>query len=176
MSRLFSRRRLIAVFVIIFAIALAAVLWRVGSTWRVIPSPVPAATFTSIKGDKIALSSLKGRVVLVNFWAPSCAPCIHEMPMLADTYTRLHARGLDVIAVAASYDPPNIVVDYAETRHLPFPVALDIDDAVARSFGGLHAVPSTFVIGRNGQLAEYVEGALDPEALQQMLKRELAAN
>jgi len=163
--RLFSRRWLIAACILIAMLA--------ASTWALFPASAPAVVLTTIKGEKIALSSLKGRVVLVNFWAPSCAPCVHEMPMLAETYARLHARGFDVIAVAASYDPPNIVVDYAETRHLPFAVALDIDDDAAQAFGGLRAVPSTFLIGRDGRVVERVDGALDPAKLQQSLERQL---
>ncbi|HEX8954734.1 MAG TPA: TlpA disulfide reductase family protein [Burkholderiaceae bacterium] len=167
MPRKIHSRRSFAIFAVIAVIAIA--------TAYLFPASAPAVVFTTIKGEKVSLQALKGRVVLVNFWAPSCAPCVREMPMLADTYTRLHARGLDVVAVAASYDPPNIVVDYAETRHLPFAVALDIDDAAAHAFGGLHAVPSTFVIGRNGRIVQRVDGALDPARLQQLLERELSA-
>ena len=143
------------------------------AAWFRLPAIDSAVVVTTIKGEKISLPSLTGRVVLVNFWAPSCAPCVHEMPMLADTYSKLHGRGFDVIAVAANSDPPNIVVDYAETRHLPFAVALDIDDSVAKAFGGLRAVPSTFLIGRDGRIVWHVEGALDPDALRKVLEREL---
>lgn len=158
-------RRSLAIVAVVAVIAIAARL--------LFPALAPTVVLTTIKGEKLSLQALKGRVVLVNFWAPSCAPCVHEMPMLADTYTRLHARGLDVVAVAASYDPPNIVVDYAQSRHLPFAVALDVDDAVAHAFGGLHAVPSTFIIGRDGRIAQRVDGALDPAKLQQVLEHEL---
>jgi peroxiredoxin len=167
MLRPLLRRRSIVILVALVVAAVSALL--------LFPSAAPAVVFTTIKGEKVSLQSLKGRVVLVNFWAPSCTPCVREMPMLADTYSRLHARGFDVVAVAASYDPPNIVVDYAESRHLPFAVVLDIDDGVARAFGGLRAVPSTFVIDRDGRIVQRVDGVLDPAKLQQLLERELAS-
>jgi peroxiredoxin len=160
----FLRRRIIALTV--FALFAA---W----SWSWFPASAPDVVFTTIKGEKVSLQSLKGSVVLVNFWAPSCAPCVREMPMLADAYARLHARGLDVIAVAVSYDPPNVVVDYAETRHLPFNVALDLDDSLEQAFGGLRAVPTTFLIGRDGRIAERFDGPLDSGKLQQLLARQL---
>jgi peroxiredoxin len=156
-----------------YVVALAAIACVAVAALLLYPASAPAVVLSTIKGERVSLSALKGRVVLVNFWAPSCAPCVHEMPMLAETYTRLHARGLDVIAVAASYDPPNIVVDYAQSRQLPFAVALDIDDKVAQAFGGLRAVPTTFLIGRDGRIVQRVDGALDPARLQQLLEREL---
>ena len=155
----------LAVYALFAVMAFLAVLFY--------PAAAPDVALTTITGERLALHSLKGRVVLVNFWAPSCAPCVREMPLLADTYARLHARGLDVIAVAASYDPPDIVLDYAQKRHLPFAVALDIDDRIADAFGGLRAVPSTILIGRDGRIAERTDGALDPARLQQWLERQL---
>ncbi|MBV8634969.1 MAG: TlpA family protein disulfide reductase [Burkholderiaceae bacterium] len=159
------RRWLLATLALFVVLAVAAWLW--------LPAPAPEVVFTTTKGEKLPLQALKGRVVLVNFWAPSCAPCVREMPMLAETYARLHARGLEVVAVAVSYDPPNIVLDYAQTRHLPFPIALDIEDVVAHAFGGLRAVPSTVVIGRDGRIVRRVDGALDPVKLQKLLEQQL---
>src|SRR6185437_15457592 len=96
------RRRPIAILIVVAILAGAALLLFFGAA----PAPAPAVVFTTLKGEKLPLRSLQGKVVLVNFWAPSCAPCVREMPMLADTYARLHARGFEVVAVAASYDPP----------------------------------------------------------------------
>ena len=155
------------------ALAAAAALLVCGTVPPSAPASAPAVVFTTLKGEKLPLQSLQGKVVLVNFWAPSCAPCVREMPMLADTYGKLHARGLEVVAVAASYDPPNVIFDYAQTRRLPFAVALDIDDAIANAFGGLRAVPSTFIVGRDGRIAQRFDGALDPARLQQALERQL---
>jgi len=77
-------------------------------------SAAPQVTFTSLKGEKISMQSLRGKVVLVNFWATSCVGCIHEMPQIIDTYRKYNTRGLETIAVAMSYDPPNYVVNYTE--------------------------------------------------------------
>jgi peroxiredoxin len=68
---------------------------------------------------------MAGKVMLVNFWATSCATCVKEMPQIVATHDKFKARGLDTLAVAMSYDPPAFVAKFAETRKLPFGVAID---------------------------------------------------
>ncbi len=137
-------------------------------------SRAPDVVFATLTGQKISLLSLRGKVVLVDFWSTSCAPCVHEMPQLADTYRQLNARGLEIIAVAASYDPPNAVLDFAQARHLPFPVALDLQEEAAQAFGGIKAVPTTFLIGRDGKVVEHFEGEPEAADMRQMLEKALA--
>jgi thiol-disulfide isomerase/thioredoxin len=71
------------------------------------------------------LPAMAGKVMLVNFWATSCATCVKEMPQIVATHDKFKARGLDTLAVAMSYDPPAFVAKFAETRKLPFGVAID---------------------------------------------------
>jgi thiol-disulfide isomerase/thioredoxin len=89
----------------------------------------PDVTFTKLDGQQVALKDLRGKVVMVNFWATSCTTCVGEMPQMIETYNKFKDRGLDFVAVAMSYDPPNYVLNYTETRKLPFKVALDPQDA-----------------------------------------------
>ena len=67
---------------------------------------------------------LEGRVTLVNFWATSCTTCVAEMPEIVATYNKFKDKGYDTLAVAMSYDPPAFVARFAETRKLPFGVAM----------------------------------------------------
>jgi peroxiredoxin len=134
----------------------------------------PEVVFSTLSGQKVPLQSLRGKIVLVNFWATSCAPCVHEMPQLAGIYRQLNARGLEIVAVAAVYDPPNAVLDFATTRRLPFPVALDIQDEVAQAFGGIKAVPTTYLVGRDGKIIEHFEGELEAADLRRLLEEALA--
>src|SRR3954467_3523528 len=85
----------------------------------------PEVTFISLAGNKISTHSLRGKVVMVNFWATSCTTCVKEMPQMVETYNKFKGQGLEFVAVAMSYDPPNYVLNYTETRKLPFTVALD---------------------------------------------------
>jgi hypothetical protein len=92
----------------------------------------PASTFVLLDGSKRTTDDLKGKVTLVNFWATSCVTCVAEMPKIIATYDKYKARGYDTMAVAMSYDPPSYVVNYTETRKLPFQVAIDNTGASPR--------------------------------------------
>jgi len=133
----------------------------------------PPVTFVSIKGDKISPESLRGKVVMVNFWATSCTTCVAEMPKMVDTYNKFKADGLEFIAVAMSYDPPNYVLNYAETRQLPFKVALDTDGAAAKAYGNVAMTPTTFVIGKDGKILKRYLGEPDFPALHKLLAESL---
>ncbi|OGU37658.1 MAG: thioredoxin, partial [Hydrogenophilales bacterium RIFOXYA1_FULL_63_33] len=114
----------------------------------------PASTFTTLEGKPITLNDLRGKIVLVNFWATSCPGCVKEMPDLIETYNQYKERGFEVVAVAMSYDPPNYVANFAKTRQLPFPVALDVNGEHARAFGNVQLTPTSFIIGKDGHILE----------------------
>jgi peroxiredoxin len=121
----------------------------------------PEVRFATLSGERLATSDLRGKVVLVNFWATSCVACLKEMPRMAETYKKFAPRGYEMIAVAMSYDHPNEVARYATTRGLPFKVALDGDGAIARGFGNIRATPTSFLIDRNGRILKQYVG--EPE-------------
>lgn len=135
----------------------------------------PDVTFTSLTGERIDLKSLRGKVVMVNFWATSCSTCVHEMPQMVDTFNRYKGRGLDFIAVAMSYDPPNYVLNFAETRKLPFTVSLDPQDHLAKSFGDVKLTPTTFLIDKDGSILKRYVGEPDFAALHRLLDKKLSA-
>lgn len=122
----------------------------------------PDVTFTTLTGQKIALKELRGKPVIVTFWATDCPSCIKEIPDLIDLYTRYHASGLDMIAVAMSYDPPNHVLDMTKAQQLPYPVALDLTSELAQAFGGIMFTPSTFLIAPDGSVLKKEIGLFDP--------------
>jgi peroxiredoxin len=135
----------------------------------------PDVVFTSLNGEKITMQSLRGKVVMVNFWATSCTTCVKEMPEMVQTYNKYKDKGLDFVAVAMSYDPPNYVLNYAQTRNLPFKVALDTQGEVAKSFEDVKLTPTTYVIDKNGRIIKRYVGEPDFEALHQLLEKALAA-
>lgn len=134
----------------------------------------PAVTFTTLEGKRIPLESLRGKVVLVNFWATSCPGCIKEMPGMVETYHQYKNKGFEIVAVAMSYDPPNYVLNFVQTRQLPFPVALDINGAHARAFGNVQLTPTSFIVGKDGTVLEQKIGELDFVKLKALLDKELS--
>jgi peroxiredoxin len=137
--------------------------------------PAPDVTFHGITGEKITMQSLRGKVVMVNFWATSCTTCVKEMPEMVNTYNKYRDKGLEFVAVAMSYDPPNYVLNYAQTRNLPFKVALDTQGNVAQSFEEVKLTPTTYVIDKDGNIIKRYVGEPDFAALHQLLEKALAA-
>jgi peroxiredoxin len=133
----------------------------------------PRTTFTTLTGQKLPLESLRGKVVLVNFWATSCPGCVKEMPELVKTYRKYHDRGLETVAVAMSYDPPTYVQQFTEQNGLPFTVALDTDGTAAQAFGNVQLTPTTFVIDKQGHIVQQILGEPDFAKLHAMLEKEL---
>jgi peroxiredoxin len=134
----------------------------------------PAVTFTSIQGEKIEPEALRGRVVLVNFWATDCATCVKEMPRLIETYTKYRAKGFELIAVAMRHDPPNYVLNYTEKNALPFKVALDPMGELAKAFDNVKLTPTTIVIDKRGNVVSRIIGEPDFGKLDALIERKLA--
>lgn len=166
-----DKRTWLKVLAAVVIVAVAAVGYFSVSTQK----QAPEVTFTGLNGEKISMQSLRGKVVMVNFWATSCTTCIKEMPEMVQTYNKYKDKGLDFVAVAMSYDPPNYVLNYAQTRNLPFRVALDTQGEVAKSFEDVKLTPTTYVIDKQGRIIKRYVGEPDFAALHQLLEKALAA-
>ncbi|MFZ2293642.1 MAG: TlpA disulfide reductase family protein [Polaromonas sp.] len=134
----------------------------------------PESTFVLLDGSKKTTADLRGKVTLVNFWATSCVTCVAEMPKVISTYNKYKGQGYDTLAVAMSYDPPSYVVNYTETRQLPFKVAIDNTGAVAKAWGDVQLTPTTFLVNKRGQIVKQFVGEPDFAALHQLIEKLLA--
>jgi peroxiredoxin len=134
----------------------------------------PAVAYTLLDGSVRNTEQLRGKVVLVNFWATSCTTCVHEMPQIIATHEKFKQRGFDTLAVAMSYDPPAYVANFAETRKLPFSVAIDNTGQIAKSFDDVRLTPTTFLINKKGQIVKRFLGEPDFAALHKLIEELLA--
>ena len=134
----------------------------------------PNTTFVLLDGSQQTTADLKGKVTLVNFWATSCVTCIAEMPQITATHNKYKAQGYDTLAVAMSYDPPSYVVNYAQTRALPFKVAIDNTGAVAKAWGDVQLTPTTYLVNKRGEIVKQYVGTPDFPALHQLIEKLLA--
>jgi peroxiredoxin len=157
----------------ILALLVLALVGVAGYSRFLQPRAAPDVVFTSITGERIAAADLRGRVVLVNFWATDCVVCVREMPKLVQTYNQFRSRGLELVAVAMRYDPPNYVLDYTARNALPFKVALDPMGELAKAFGNVTLTPTTIVIDKRGQMVERILGEPDFPALEKLIEQKL---
>ena len=153
----------------LFALAIAGA----GALLLLRSAVAPEVRFATLSGESLSTSDLRGKVVLVNFWATSCVSCVKEMPKMVETYKRFAPRGYEMIAVAMSYDHPNQVAAFTEARKLPFKVALDGDGAIAKGFGDIRATPTSFVIDRAGRIVKQYIGEPEWSELHTLLEKAL---
>jgi peroxiredoxin len=160
------------------ALYLAAFLVILASGWMMFQSTsistAPESTFVLLDGSTKSTADLKGRVTLVNFWATSCTTCVAEMPKIIATHDKYHARGFDTLAIAMSYDPPSYVVNFANTRKLPFQVAIDNTGAVAKAWGDVRLTPTTYIVNKRGEIVKRYIGEPDFAELHRLIEELLA--
>jgi peroxiredoxin len=157
--------------IVTVTVLMLAALGGLGLLWRAPEASqrAPDISFTTLRGDTLNIAELRGRPVLVSFWATTCPGCVREIPQLVELYNEFAAQGLEVIGIAMAYDPPNQVVALSEARRIPYPIALDINSAAARAFGGVQLTPTSFLIAPDGQVIHRSTGQLDMYAVRAMV-------
>jgi len=97
------------------------------------------------------------------------------MPQIISTYNQFQSRGYETVAVAMRYDPPSYVVNFAQSRKLPFKVAIDNTGAVAKAWGDVQLTPTTYLVDRQGVIVKRYVGAPDFKELNQLIDKLLSA-
>ena len=152
------------------AVAAIGLVLNLGSDVRTAPN----SAFVLLDGSTRTSADFKGRVTLVNFWATSCTSCVAEMPQIVATYDKYHVKGFDTIAVAMRYDPPSSVVNFTQSRQLPFQVAIDNTGLVAHQWGDVQLTPTSYLVDKQGQIVKRYVGAPDFTELHKLLETLLA--
>lgn len=134
----------------------------------------PESRFVLLDGSTTTTADLKGKVTLVNFWATTCVTCVKEMPSLVSTFNKYQSKGFETVAVAMSYDQPAWVLNYAQTRQLPFKVALDNTGDIAKSWGDVKLTPTTYLVDKQGRIVKRFVGEPDFAALHNLIEELLA--
>jgi cytochrome c biogenesis protein CcmG, thiol:disulfide interchange protein DsbE len=136
----------------------------------------PDFTLETTDGEQITLSSLRGRPVVLNFWASWCPPCKAEMPALQRVYQGYQDKGLVVLGVDGTYqDDPQEALNFLKSKGLSFPVVFDDQGQVA-SLYAVHSLPTTFFIDSQGMIQEVIVGGPMAEALLRVRVDQLLAN
>ncbi len=139
------------------AVVVAQVMVRRSGRVPATGSTPPSFTLRAADGAEVKLAGLRGKVVLVNFWATWCPPCLRELPELSAAREVDGGRCLEVLGVVEESAGDDVA---AAARRLPYPVVLDPHAEVATAWG-VTAYPRSFLLDREGRLAQVFEGALD---------------
>jgi cytochrome c biogenesis protein CcmG/thiol:disulfide interchange protein DsbE len=120
-------------------------------------------------GKVIELSKLKGKVVLVNFWATWCPPCRAEIPDFIEVYNTYKSKGFEIIGIALDEEGWSKIAPYIEEAKMNYPVVLGSAEVV-QQYGGIEGIPTTFIVDKNGYIAGRQVGMLSKAVLEQKLK------
>ena len=120
------------------------------------PKAAEDFTLPALDGRTVRLADLRGKVVLVNFWATWCPPCLEEMPAMERLWRKHKDAGFVLVAVSVDADPKK-VAPFVTDHKLTFPIALDTKMAVAEKYG-VRALPSSFLLGKDGMMTALALG------------------
>ncbi len=150
-------------------IALPVYLWLYPPAWVSQESrPVSPFTVAVIGGDVLDDQALRGKVVLVNFWATWCPFCRHEMPAMQAFYRDQAARGFEILAVSIE-DEAAPVARFMHTADYGFPAALT-NPSIARAFGHIDRVPASFILDRHGVIRYRIMGQVTGARLRRLIE------
>jgi peroxiredoxin len=136
-------------------------------------TPAPSFKLRRLEGDgSVRLESLRGNVVVINFWASWCEPCKKEMPRLEQAWQRYRGRGVTFVGVNTT-DFTGDAERFVERYRLTFPVVRDGNGRVLAKYGGL-PIPWTYFVNREGLIVGYIRGEVTAEALEDGLQEALA--
>jgi peroxiredoxin len=135
--------------------------------------PAPEVRFTALSGETFSTSELRGKVVLVNFWATFCASCLREIPKMVETHAKFAPRGYETVAVAVRQDNLQRVAKFAASHALPYRVVLDRSGEAAKEFGNVRITPTSFLIDKQGRVLRRYVGEPDWAEFHQLVEREL---
>jgi cytochrome c biogenesis protein CcmG/thiol:disulfide interchange protein DsbE len=151
-----------------FALAIPAVP-AVPRKNTLLNKPAPALARASVDDQRVDLSALRGRVVLLNFWATWCAPCQVEMPRFIEWQSKYQSDGLSIIGVSMDDDSAP-VKSFVHKRGLNYPVVLG-DEKLGLAYGGILGLPVTYLIDRNGIVRARYEGETHLAAMETAIRR-----
>jgi peroxiredoxin len=134
----------------------------------------PDFVLTDLQGHSLKLSDLRGKAVVLNFWATWCPPCKEEIPWFVELQKRYASQGLQVVGVSMDDGDQKDVEKFVAENSINYPVLLG-KEKVADQYGGIEFLPTTFYIDRNGVVMDRVFGQPGREEIEQNVKRAIAS-
>jgi peroxiredoxin len=138
------------------------------------PANAPPAnldfTLKDMNGAEVKLASLKGQVILLNFWATWCGPCLIEMPSFVKIQQQYKDKGFQAIGVSVD-DPPEALAPFAKKHGINYPLLVGMErEDLQQAYGGIFGIPISFIISRDGKVCRRQIGPASREQFESWIK------
>jgi thiol-disulfide isomerase/thioredoxin len=153
-----------------FTLLLAAAALAAFTHAQEVPRPAPAWTLKDLDGNAVSSEQFKGRVVVVDFWATWCGPCVAEIPGYVELQKKYGKDGLAIIGISLDRVSPAKVKAFAEKHGMNYTVVIGGQDTTD-AFGGFEAIPTTFLIDRQGRIVHQKTGGWNHAEYEALVKR-----
>ena len=130
----------------------------------------PDFTLPDLNGKAFSLSELEGKVVILNFWATWCPPCVMEIPHFIDLYKEYKGQGLEVVGVSMDRGGVKVVKSFVKKNEMTYPVVIG-NQKVAEDYGGIRGIPTTFVIDHHGYIVKKFVGYRNKEVFESIIQQ-----
>ena len=132
-------------------------------------TPAPAWSLMDLAGNEIRSDQLKGKVVVLDFWATWCGPCRMEIPGYIELQKKYADQGLTIVCVSLDQQGPGVVQRFVAQSGINYPIVMG-DQKIVEAFGGVEGIPTTFIIDRDGNIREKKVGAMPTAQFEKLLK------
>jgi peroxiredoxin len=132
----------------------------------------PDFSLPVLGGGTISMAALKGKVVVVNFWATWCPPCLKEMPMLNELHTAYKDQGVVVLGLSLDEEGLSITEPFIKKLGISYPI-VESDKKTYQAYGNILTIPHTFVVDRNGVVTKRFVNNQSKEAFEEAIKAAL---
>ena len=132
-------------------------------------APAPDFQLKSLDGKPLRLSAMKGKVVLLDFWATWCPPCKEEIPHFKELYAAYGPQGVEIIGISLDQEGEEVVRAFAQREKINYPLAMGSTE-LTQQYGGIRGIPTTFLIDKRGRIAKKYVGYNDKQVFESQIQ------